>query len=109
MAEELLLPVDLRIISLFVALAAIILISLAYSVYKGAKRLRGSFGYLLASAILVNFGILVHTHAFLEKGTVGFQTGEFVVGHILLLAGFIVLAAASKKIQQLSKEIGFGG
>ncbi len=108
MVEELLLPVDTRIIWLFVVLSLVIIISLIYSAFAGARKLRGPFGYLLASSILIDGGIIVHTHAFLEYGTAAFQTYEFVIGHVLLLIGFIVLAVGSKKIQQLSREIGFG-
>jgi len=92
----------------FIILSVITLISIVIALTKfSEKNFRSAMGKFLIANSFMAIGVIVHTAAILEFGTDTAQIMEFLIGHLLLLTGFIMLIVTIKNIKRISEEIGF--
>jgi hypothetical protein len=91
----------------YLALGLLILVGTVLARLIAVADFRKALGLAIFSAALVNVGIIVHTAAILTYGEDSAQTIEFVVGHCLLLAGFLVMLWYSRSLEDVSEQVGF--
>ncbi len=106
---EKMLEINIYWLTAYALLSMGIVAGLAYSLIISFKDLTGTLKFLLSSAAVINLGIIVHTFAVLEYGSDNALIAGFVAGHLLIMAGFILLIFSGNKILAVSEKIGFGG
>ena len=89
-------------------LGGVILLGTLYAFLISVKEIKGALGWLFASISLINIGIIIHTGAILEFGNDTEQITQFVVSHLMLMTGFIVLIVTGKNLLEVGGRIGFG-
>lgn len=92
----------------FVALGIISVFCILYTFFVSLEEFKRSLRVMLLSAVLIASGIVVHTYAFLQYGKDTSELVEFVLGHILIMAGILALVWWSREMEKVSKRLGFG-
>lgn len=103
------LEINIYWLYVYVALSIAIFAGLAYSAIISFKEITSTLRFLISSAAVINLGIIVHTAAILEYGSDNAILATFVIGHLLLMVGFILLTFSGSSISKVADKIGFGG
>ena len=99
--------VNIYLFSAYIILGLLSFVLIIYSSIIGLQTFKNVLWRLILAAFFLTVGIVIHTFPLLYLDSEKVQMFEFVLAHILLLAGSVVLLLASYKFRKLSEEIGF--